>query len=107
MKFKGNKCPNCGATLKYNSAMRRQECSYCGAVYQDMDKDNADNRVQLSPDELEKMKPINNTNNHNNSKKANDSATKIILAIIIIFFIFPAILQILGTILAFFSFFMY
>ena len=52
MEIKKNKCPNCGATLHYNKRMNRYECHYCSAVYDDTNKNDVDNRVELSPDEL-------------------------------------------------------
>lgn len=96
MEIKKNKCPNCGATLHYNKRMNRYECHYCSAVYDDTNKNDVDNRVELSPDELEKMKPINNPN-RSQQNKSNASVTAIIL-ILVVFFGIPLFIEVISII---------
>lgn len=95
MGLKSNECPNCGANMKYNARHRQYECSYCHSVFKDTkESDSRDPRVELSPDELEMMRPISN-NNNKSQKHSNDKTTAIIVAVIIIFFGVPTILPII------------
>ena len=96
MGLKNNECPNCGANMKYNARHRRYECEYCHSLFNDTKESNSrDSRVELSPDELEMMKP---TSNNKVSRSSNDKTGAIIVAIVIIFFGIPTILPIIFSI---------
>lgn len=71
MSLKDMTCPNCGASLKFNSKTHYYECEYCKSTFKDTKAGSyADSRVELTPEELETMKPIKKSSSSNNEYKS-------------------------------------
>lgn len=91
MSLKNNECPNCGANLKFNNMTHTYECEYCNSSFKDKKASaNGDSRVELSPDDLEMLKP----ESKNTSTK--DSSNTIIIIVLIIMFGGPTLISILS-----------
>ncbi len=71
MDLKDMSCPNCGANLKFNSRTHNYECDYCKSDFKDTNANNSsDSRVELSPEDLEMMKPKGKVASSSNEYKA-------------------------------------
>ena len=100
MSFKKSKCPNCGATLKFDNVSHSYECEYCHSKFKDSKSDSkGDARVELSPEDLELLKPVSNKTM---GKQDMDKAVKILAIVFAILFIAPTFFAIIAIMFTFF-----
>ena len=90
MDLKDMSCPNCGANLKFNSRTHSYVCEYCKSDFKDTKNGSSDSRVELSPEDLEMMKPKNKTRTAS-SEYASVKNLLIITGIIIFVIIFATV----------------
>ena len=100
MGLKKHECPNCGANLKFNNVSHSYECQYCDSRFKDTKADaKGDARVELSPEDLELLKPVSNKTM---GKQDMDKAVKILAIVFAILFIAPTFFAIIAIMFTFF-----
>ena len=91
MDLKDMSCPNCGANLKFNSRTHSYVCEYCKSDFKDTNANNSsDSRVELSPEDLEMMKPKGKLASSSNEYKSLRNMF-VIIGIIIFVVIFATV----------------